>query len=731
MKKEGKVKVQKAAKKAVKKATGVGKIEDLDSWTSPAAAKIFQEFGRKNGLSLTIDEIRYYFRYGLKKKSPLVVQEFDKLVQKVMETIDPPAAAPPQGADRRDRSLPLEELRKLYYDDKNYFGRDKLWKIAHAKGINVSRRDVMNWLKTQNLNQVYSYTKKTKDVAPTTLKHPRQQLGIDLIDFRNFAFEGFDWILTGMDLFSKKMYAEPMKGKETDEAYRAIQALLKSVSPAAPLFSIVRSDNGSEFKGALNRLAENVKASPKQTTKKKTKRRGAGPPDWLTKNYGRRMETFSIKKKKNAKSGDMESTVVFTSSSKFKWVFSLAYKPWSNGGVERANGTLKRLIFKSMKGGQVKATKASATETRDWVTSLPQLVSNYNNAVHDVTKMTPNDLDKVPRDGAGSRPTIKGKRTPQVTVQKEIESKATRGTKGAVGAANLKKGQLVRVKKDEEDQKSTADINTLWSDAVYRITSVRKKKTETSMFATRYKVENVKTGKPPPTRANEFYRNDLQPITSVANKIEASDVWEISKLSDPHVADGVKMFMVQWKYQRGLKNRTQESRKRLLQDAPKIVAAFEKKNNVNWRKVPTKAPQYAVLTTDTPAQEQDTSTPVKVLTRVGRKGKAVKPGDIRAGQYVVLWSDDEITSEPTAWAKTFPAVVKTYVASIKPDTPGKALALKRRRWQFKQQTIVTSDGKGGRLKYEARFGPVDAWIKKQNTWLKAKGSPDRVISYPS
>ena len=122
---------------------------------------------------------------------------------------------------------------------------------------------------------------------------------------------------------------------------------------------------------------------------------------------------------------------------------------------------------------------------------------------------------------------------------------------------------------------------------------------------------------------------------------------------------------------------------------------------------------------------------MKVLTRVGRKGKAVKPGDIRAGQYVVLWRDDEITSEPTAWAKTFPAVVKTYVASIKPDTPGKALALKRRRWQFKQQTIVTSDGKGGRLKYEARFGPVDAWIKKQNTWLKAKGSPDRVISFPS
>ena len=80
-----------------------------------------------------------------------------------------------------------EALHKLYYNEKNYFGRDKLYQIARAKGLSVSRRGVMHWLKGQELNQVYVPTKKNREIQPTVLKEPFLQVGVDLMDMQNIA----------------------------------------------------------------------------------------------------------------------------------------------------------------------------------------------------------------------------------------------------------------------------------------------------------------------------------------------------------------------------------------------------------------------------------------------------------------------------------------------------------------------------------------------------------------
>ena len=61
----------------------------------------------------------------------------------------------------------LKILHKVYYKNKNFFGRDKLYKIAKESGANMSRRAVMLWLKAQELNQIYIQTRKNKVVQPT------------------------------------------------------------------------------------------------------------------------------------------------------------------------------------------------------------------------------------------------------------------------------------------------------------------------------------------------------------------------------------------------------------------------------------------------------------------------------------------------------------------------------------------------------------------------------------
>ena len=55
-----------------------------------------------------------------------------------------------------------KKLKNLYYDEKNYFGRDRFYKLAIANNIQVSRRKIMEWLKNQHLWQLYAPAENLK-----------------------------------------------------------------------------------------------------------------------------------------------------------------------------------------------------------------------------------------------------------------------------------------------------------------------------------------------------------------------------------------------------------------------------------------------------------------------------------------------------------------------------------------------------------------------------------------
>ena len=79
----------------------------------------------------------------------------------------------------------VEKLNNLYYEQKNFFGRDRLYKLAVSNNINVTRAQVMEWLKSQELYQRFKRTKASTTVKATVLKYPNIQVGIDLIDMQN------------------------------------------------------------------------------------------------------------------------------------------------------------------------------------------------------------------------------------------------------------------------------------------------------------------------------------------------------------------------------------------------------------------------------------------------------------------------------------------------------------------------------------------------------------------
>ena len=74
----------------------------------------------------------------------------------------------------------------------------------------------------------------------------------------------------------------------------------------------------------------------------------------------------------------------YLSNKKIKQVFSTAGNPQSNGAIERANQTLKRLIHKSIE----------LKDGFDWVSNINKLTDNINNTIIDKINKTPNEIEK-------------------------------------------------------------------------------------------------------------------------------------------------------------------------------------------------------------------------------------------------------------------------------------------------------------------------------------------------
>ena len=82
----------------------------------------------------------------------------------------------------------LELLQDLYYNKQFTFGRDKLFHYIRQnhEDVKVSRRQVMDFLKSQEIHQLNNKHSKAKNIKSTLLKAPHRILAIDLVDLQNF-----------------------------------------------------------------------------------------------------------------------------------------------------------------------------------------------------------------------------------------------------------------------------------------------------------------------------------------------------------------------------------------------------------------------------------------------------------------------------------------------------------------------------------------------------------------
>ncbi len=144
-------------------------------------------------------------------------------------------------------------LNKVY--EKIPFGRDKIYKYVSENypEAGISRRAVMSWLKTNELAQLTTTPKPKREIVSTIPGAPLSKIQMDLIDMSKDSVDGYNYIMSAVDTFSKYVWAEKLKTKRPEELKKALKNIINDAEKYGNIKAI-QTDNGSEFKGVLTKF---------------------------------------------------------------------------------------------------------------------------------------------------------------------------------------------------------------------------------------------------------------------------------------------------------------------------------------------------------------------------------------------------------------------------------------------------------------------------------------------
>lgn len=135
------------------------------------------------------------------------------------------------------------------FDDSNTWGKGmvQFYKYVATKFINITREDIYNYLQTKGFFQMTQNIKKRTN-KPIVAKYNNQTWAIDLIDLNEHvkANKGWRYIMTIVDIFSRKVWLKKLKQKEANETKDALEQLINELG-IKPKY--VMQDNGTEWLG--------------------------------------------------------------------------------------------------------------------------------------------------------------------------------------------------------------------------------------------------------------------------------------------------------------------------------------------------------------------------------------------------------------------------------------------------------------------------------------------------
>ena len=123
----------------------------------------------------------------------------------------------------------LDMISYEYYVKGFLLGRNKLYNHMKNKypGMFDSRDDVGEWLKHQEVSQLFQYQRKPRVVSSMIPQRPFHSLSLDLIDKSKKPSGPYKYILVIIENFNRYLFCYPLKSKKTKETSRALKEFFK------------------------------------------------------------------------------------------------------------------------------------------------------------------------------------------------------------------------------------------------------------------------------------------------------------------------------------------------------------------------------------------------------------------------------------------------------------------------------------------------------------------------
>lgn len=122
--------------------------------------------------------------------------------------------------------------------------------VTKKKTRKISRKTIVDWLKTQDTYTLHRPVRKRFTRNRYVVYAPHELWQADLNDMRGLAThnDGINYLLTVIDVFSKRLFVVPLKTKGGNEVAQAFRKIFEDKTTSTP--KCLQTDKGTEFTGA-------------------------------------------------------------------------------------------------------------------------------------------------------------------------------------------------------------------------------------------------------------------------------------------------------------------------------------------------------------------------------------------------------------------------------------------------------------------------------------------------
>jgi hypothetical protein len=144
-----------------------------------------------------------------------------------------------------------KKIKEIYYDPKKGFiNANKLYEKLKNEGYKIPKKDVVKFVNSQTVNQIFKPIKANKKFSSYKANYPRHIYQIDIMIYDRYVYNKYKYILVIVDIYSRYANARAMTNKTLPNIIKKYNEMIEEMGKPYKL----QADNEFNKKEFINNL---------------------------------------------------------------------------------------------------------------------------------------------------------------------------------------------------------------------------------------------------------------------------------------------------------------------------------------------------------------------------------------------------------------------------------------------------------------------------------------------